>query len=273
MLRGGVCTFAGVVLSCAAFGQAPAAPPAFEVASVKLNTRGGGMVLRPQPGGRLTVENIPLRLLIQNAFDVRPFQISEGPGWIDSEHYDITAKAEGNPPPEQVMGPMLQALLRDRFQLRVHRETKELPVFTLVPARGGPKLQESTADCPDASALPAPGQRPPVPCGRVSLTMSPTGAWLEGRNAPRQRLVFTLSNILGRTVIDKTEFTGTFDIHLEVSLDEALSGFPGPLTRRPDDSAPSVFTALQEQLGLRLEAGRGPVEILAIDKVERPTGN
>ena len=93
-----------------------------------------------------------------------------------------------------------------------------------------------------------------------------------------QRLAFTLANILGRTVVDKTGFTGTFDIHLEVSLDEALSGLTGPggpgaPATRPDVTAPSIFTAFQEQLGIKLEAGRGPVEILAIDSVARPTGN
>jgi uncharacterized protein (TIGR03435 family) len=261
--------------------QDAASAPTFEVASVKLNTRGGGMVLRPQPGGRLAVENFPLRLLIQNAYDVRPFQISGGPGWLDSERYDITAKAEGNPSVNQMMGPMLQALLRDRFQLRVHRETRELPVFTVVPAKGGIKLQESSeGDCADASVPPAPvpGQRPPVPCGRVAFTMSPNGAWLEGRNVPMQRLAFTLANILGRTVIDKTAFTGTFDMHLEVSLDEALTGLtghggPGAPSTQPDVTAPSIFTAFQEQLGIKLEAGRGPVEILVIGNVARPTGN
>ena len=257
--------------------------PHFEVASIKRNVGGLGGGFNPLPGGRLTIENVPLRLLIQNAYDVFPFQVSAGPAWIDSDRYDMDAKADGNPSIPEMIGPMLAALLEDRFGLKVHRETKQLPVYTLAVAKGGLKLPESKAECwaeHDANGRPSP---PPVPgkpplasCGRVMGGLSPSGGHLEGKSASVGSLIFTLSHLLGRTIIDKTGFTGTFDMHLEFARDQALPGAPGgpaPGEFAADSSKPSIFTALQEQLGLKLESGKGPVEMLVIDHVEKPSEN
>jgi bla regulator protein blaR1 len=257
--------------------------PHFEVASIKRNVSGLGGGFNPLPGGRLTIENVPLRLLIQNAYDVFPFQVSAGPGWIDSDKWDVDAKADGNPSIPEMIGPMLVALLEDRFRLKVHRETKQLPVYILAVAKGGVKLSETKAKCweeHDAngrpSPPPAPGEPPLPPCGRVIGGLSPSGGHLEGRSASLGSLIFTLSHLLGRTIIDKTGFTGTFDMHLEFARDQALPGTPGgpaPGEFAPDVSKPSIFTALQEQLGLKLKSGKGPVEILVIDHVEKPSEN
>src|ERR1700722_2889194 len=257
--------------------------PHFEVASIKRNVSGLGVGFNPLPGGRLTIENVPLRLLIQNAYDVFPFQVSAGPGWIGSDRWDVDAKADGNLSTPEMIGPMLAALLEDRFRLKVHRETKQLPVYIMAVAKGGLKLPESKAECweeHDANGRPSP---PPVPgkpplasCGRVMGGLSPSGGHLEGKTASVGSLIFTLSHLLGRTIIDKTGFTGTFDMHLEFARDQALPGAPGgpaPGKFAADSSKPSIFTALQEQLGLKLESGRGPVEMLVIDHVEKPSEN
>lgn len=270
------------------WAQSAAVPkPHFEVASIKRNVSGSlGERFNPLPGGRLIIENVPLRLLIQNAYDVFPFQVSAGPGWIDSDRYDVDAKADGNPSIPEMIGPMLAGLLEDRFRLKVHRETKQSPVYTLTVAKGGLKLPESKAECwvehdvnGRPSPPPTPGDPPLPPCGRVMGRLSPSGALLEGRSASVGSLIFTLSHLLNRTIIDKTGFAGTFDIHLEFALDQALGGIgtPGGPSAPPEVAAnvskPSIFTALQEQLGLKLESDRGAVEILVIDHVEKPSEN
>jgi uncharacterized protein (TIGR03435 family) len=273
-----------VILPLTLRAQSAAVPkPQFEVASIKRNVSGLSAGFNPQPGGRLTIENVPLRLLIQNAYDVFPFQVSAGPAWIDSDRYDVDAKADGNPSIPEMIGPMLAAILEDRFKLKVHRETKQLPVYILTVAKGGLKLPAPKAKCGvehDVNGRPsppaAPGEPPLLPCGRVIGGISPSGARLEGRSASVGSLIFILSHLLSRTIIDKTGFTGTFDMHLEFARDQALPGAPvGPAPGEfaPDSSKPSIFTALQEQLGLKLESDKGPVEILVIDHVEKPSEN
>ncbi|MDR3701928.1 MAG: TIGR03435 family protein [Candidatus Sulfopaludibacter sp.] len=255
-------------------------PPEFEVASVKRNsnTPSGRMTFQASAGGRLTVENMPLRLLLQHAYGVRPFQISGGPAWMDSERYDIAAKAGGPVPEKQVVGPMLQALLQNRFGLKLHREMKESPLFNLTQASVGKLRTSKSAGCENALPLASSSGTPPLPCHQVVLWMSPTGVRLRGEQANTGQLAVTLASILGRAVIDQTNFAGTFDLDVEVSLDglDALMdalGVRSPTTQSPDNTAPSIFTALPQQLGLKLTAGRGPVELLVIDHVERPSEN
>jgi uncharacterized protein (TIGR03435 family) len=236
------------------------------------------------PGGHLIAEKAQLRYLIRIAYGLKPFEISGGPGWIDSAHYDIDAKAEGNPSGAQI-SLMTQALLADRFQFKAHRETKEIPIYELSVSKAGVKLQppkpgSCTMPDPNAPPLPpAPGQ--PTACGRVLMMMSPSGARMMGGNVLMPELIRVLSNVLGRTVVDRTGFAGSFDVHLEFTPDLALAGLPRPPAPAdtgtpatpPDPVGPSIFAALQEQLGLKLDSVRGPVEILVIDRVERPTGN
>jgi uncharacterized protein (TIGR03435 family) len=235
----------------------------FEVASIKPDSPGGVSTgdFRFLPGGRLSAQQVLLRFFIQNAYGLKPFQILGGPEWINSEGYDIEAKAEGNPSPEQ-MQRMMQTLLEDRFKLRAHRETKELPVYALTVAKGGLKLPE-----------PKEGSCGDTPCGRVMVRIARFGgAQIQGGKITMAELVRVLSNMMGRTVIDKTGFTGEFDVQLQFALDDAIAGLPKP-PGPPDEGALSVFVAVQEQLGLKLESTKGPVEVLVIDHVERPSGN
>ena len=235
----------------------------FEVASIKPNASGDNRVMIGiQPGGRFTATGVTLKMLISQAYDVREFQIVNAPGWAETEHYDINAKAEGageRITPDQLR-PMLRALIEERFQLKTHNETKEMPLYALKVGKSGPKLTASTGE-----------QGPMVRMGRGQLT---------AKKVPMSMLVQQLARQLGRKVIDQTELKGDFDFTLEWAPDLGQGGggpFGGPPSPdalpSADSSGPSVFTALQEQLGLRLESQKGPVEILAIDKVEKPSEN
>ena len=283
----------GMMNAPAIQAQTPTAiTPRFEVASIKPTSQQGPDVqglgdVHILPGGRLVAEKVLLRYFIQNAYGVKPFQISGGPAWISSAHYDINAKAEGSPNNSQ-MRLMMQALLEDRFKLKLHRETKELPVYELTVARSGvklPKPKQGSCISPDPNAPPlpfAPGQ--PIPCGRVLVTLQPSGARMHGGGVSMTELIRVFSNVLGRTVVDKTGFTGTFDAHLEFTPDESLSGMPWPppgsaapgdpaRPAPPPDLHGNIFAALQEQLGLKLESAKGPVDVIVIDSAEKPSAN
>jgi len=274
--------FVVLVIPCVvrAQGQNERLPSNFDVASVKRNssTPSGRMTFQASAGGRLTAENMPLRLLIQRAYDVRPFQISDGPSWIDTERYDIVATADAVVPEKHVVGPMLRALLEDRFRLKLHRETRELPVLNLTQKSSGKLMTSKTVDCADAGPTVSPAGSSTLPCHEVVLSISPTGARLRGEQASTGQLAITLANILGRPVIDRTAFGEQFDLDVEVSLD-GLDGIMDVLGIRSaaapasDNMIPSVLTALPEQLGLKLTAGKGPVEVLVIEHVRRPSEN
>jgi len=273
---------AGGLLSLIAVWSSPgqSAPRAeFEVASVKPNLSGERRIMfRPMLGGRFVAENATVRILIQLAYGVQPFQISGGPAWLDTDHYDIEAKAPSNINFD-LMPPYLESLLEDRFQLKIHRETKELPIYALVVAKGGSKLQEAKAgNCfvPDPAKpapLPEPGKVLPTPCGGFFVTQNT----MNGASIKLATVGQNLSNRLGRPVVDKTGLTGTYDIHLEWTPDPGLGGGPGPggppVPESSDSSGPSIFTAIQEQLGLRLDSQKGPVETIVIDHVEKASEN
>jgi len=262
----------GIVLMVAvglALPQAETARPKFEVASVKPNTgTGPGMTIRPSPNGRLDVEDITARQLIRIAYGLLDSQISGGPGWIDSDHFDLSAKAENSVTFEE-MRPMLQSLLADRFGLVVQRKPKELPVFTLVVAKGGIKFAQSKPESCIAPRphTPLPDGKPPVFCGSIQMRRGQ----LDATGITMTQLVKVLTDFgnLGRPVVNTTDLSGTFDIHLQFTPYEAVAEPAPPV----DASVPSIFTALQEQLGLKLESSKEPVEVLVIDKVERPRGN
>lgn len=251
--------------------QADAKAAVFEVASVKPNTSGGGsMSMGWQPGGGFRAVNSPLRLLIQTAFDVRDSELVGAPDWISSERFDVTAKAAAELT-RDTRSLALQALLRERFKLTAHRDTREVPVYLLVLARSdgrlGPGLRQSQIDCsPQARAA-----RPPtVGAGAggpgASAVSRPecgsfgAGSTLTAGGVTLAQLSASLSRQADRPVLDRTGLTGFFDVDLKWSNQAKAT-----------DDGPSFFTAVQEQLGLRLEAGRGPQEILVIDSVERPT--
>jgi uncharacterized protein (TIGR03435 family) len=245
----------------------------FEVASVKLNTTCGGRVgaLRPTPG-RLSITCYKLSTLViaaystyADSFDpgrIRP-KVSGGPAWVGTDFYDITATASGATP-MQMAGPMLQRLLEERFQLKVHRDQKEGDAYVLRVAEGGPKLKEWV----EGSCLPFdPFHGPEKPTDGETPRCNLTGRRGQGNNMVVEShgmnlgfLTTLLSSIVREDVINGTGLTGLYDFHAEFATD--INNMDGV----------SVFAAMQK-LGLKLEPGKGPFETLVIDRVERPTEN
>src|SRR5271157_5128338 len=283
------------------FGQS-GAHPSFEVASIKRNTfdrvesARHAMGVGYQPGGRLTAQNASLMLLIQFAYADRanpmsghwlPLPVSQvagGPAWMRTEGYDIDAKPKGDTDERQTWL-MLQTLLADRFRLGLHRETRDLPIYDLTVAKSGPKLPPAKeTGCvsfpPGTMPRYVPGK---VDCGYVSGPFAEFTAGLlhmRGRKVHVADLVRELASVLGRPVLDKTEFTGEFGLDLSFTPDAALEGllgFGGPgdagggRRLKTDPSLPNVFAALEEQLGLKLAPAKGPVEVLVVDHAERPS--
>jgi uncharacterized protein (TIGR03435 family) len=303
--------------------------PSFDVTSVKptppsqFGFRGGG----PR-GNRFTMTGT-LRMMLQFAY--RPLnsqpgvpapplmnsQIIGGPGWMDSDLYDIQATAETNTGtiPQDQMQLMLQSLLEDRFQLKAHLETRELPIYNLVVGKDGPKIKLSEDQTPVIAPSgpprggpaiatergagprgePGPGQRGfsfdargPVPRGAFFFMPSPSGLTLTASAMPVSILVNVLSGQVGRPVIDKTDLKGLYDFKLTYSpegltspfgggpLGGGLAGGPGPAagpqTTLASDPAASLFTAIQE-LGLRLESTKSPIDVLVIESVQKPEEN
>ncbi len=223
-------------------------PTSFDVVSIKPNQTGGeARRAGPSPGGMFTAINVSLRLLISRAFGVAEFQVVRGPGWVDSEKYDIPAKADT--PLEMTreeMRPCLQALLAGRFQLKFHRETKEGSVYSLVVGRNGSKLREHSG------------------AGTSSIGVSSGNgkADITGTKVSMARLAEYLSGQEGRPVVDNTRLGGEYDFRVEWATEETIGS-----------SEPSLFTALQELLGLKVDAIRGPVEMIVIDSAERASAN
>jgi bla regulator protein blaR1 len=255
----------------------------FEVASVKPNHSGDGPNrLALQPGGRITAENMALRNLVRFAFQLQDFQLVGGPDWIAKERFDVVAKAEHDivPTPPGTTGPgqlMLRSLLADRFKLAIHQEKRELPVYALVVARSdgrlGPQLQRSAVDC-QAIVTAQLGRGGPAPMvnGRPQCGMRNAPGNLIGGGFPLSQLVTALSQFAQRTVVDRTGLTGNFDVELHWTPEQLLTPPPGAPPLPPvDPNGPSLFTAVQEQLGLKLESTKDSVEVLVIDHVEHPT--
>ncbi len=264
--------------------SAPANTPKFEVASIRacqdpLND--GGPHSSP---GRLATDCAQLLNLIGNSYttfadghlnlNAEPTPITGGPPWIHSASYEINAKAEGNQTVAMMMGPMLQALFEDRFQLKIHRQTTEGPVYFLTVARGGPKLHPTEGSCMPYFGYP----KPPLPtgqkyCERMISGIKPS---VQADGATLDEFSKTLRLVIDRPVIDKTGITGRFDIRLEFLREgtglEAIQ-LSGPSPASDPRGVPSIFTAIQEQLGLKLESGRGPVDMLVIDHIEKPSEN
>jgi len=254
--------------------QSPPSRPTFEVASIKRNTSVSDAARVNAQVGRLTVTNNPLRNIIRNAWGLQAFQIVGGPDWINNDRWDIVAKAEGNPQGPQMLA-MVQNLLADRFKLVVHRETRDMPIYALVLAKPdrtlGPKLHASSIDCQkEMTAAIARGGGAPPRDGKVLCGIRTVNGHLEMNAVPMTNFARNISPIAGRSVVDKTGLTGGFDGELTWTPDASL-GTPQDDGPPPANDGPSLFTAIQEQLGLKLDARRGPVEVLVIDSVERPT--
>jgi uncharacterized protein (TIGR03435 family) len=237
-----------------------AQPTSFEVASIRPSQPGtrGGYVNLPPPGREFTTKNVPLSTLIQVAYHIQDYQLSGGPGWMASDPFDIAAKADHDVTREELRR-MIQALLADRFKLTIRRETKELPVYDLVVAKSGSKLPESTE-------------------GDGGFRWG--GGRINGRMVSMTDFVEVLSASLGRPVFDRTALTARYDIKLQWTpahfVQEGPGGKnePGEKERSPiDPDGPSIFTAIQEQLGLKLESRKGPVETIVVERAEKPTEN
>ncbi len=264
--------------------------PSFEVASIKPAKSGSqGMFIRIQPGGRFSANGITMKSLMQEAYGVKEAQIAEAPPWFDSERFDIQAK------PDELLGAeidklspeqrkdkimqMLQALFVDRLKLKLGHESRDLSVYELVVAKNGPKFHESTFKPPEK----LPASPPPPTKGRTPGQ----GIWMTGRGnltvtyGGLDMFATVLSRIVGRIVLDKTGLTGKYDFKLQWTPDEsqgpALPGGPpnGPngAPPPPESSGPSLFTAIQEQLGLKLQSEKAPVDVLVIEHVEKPSEN
>ena len=243
-----------------------AAPVGFEVASIRRNRTSDPARARLEPGGRFTAVNAPVIQIIRQAYGLRPFQVLNAPDWTTSERYDILAKApEGVPFGMERIAPFLQALLRDRFAFSARTEMHEMPIYELVASRPdrkpGPRLEPSAVDC--TVAMPARDPNSPTPDQPPCAQLGLNNRRYEMRGYPMSRFAQMLGGALDRLVVDKTGLAGAWNIELDFTPDAAASPAPG--------DPPSIFTALQEQLGMRLEPGRGPVEMLVIVRIERPT--
>jgi uncharacterized protein (TIGR03435 family) len=236
----------------------------FEVASIKPAAPDArGMGIETQPGGRVNMKNVTPALLISMAWDVRDFQLTNVPAWMNTEHFDIVAKPETEIPrtPEGRKQLMLavQQLLHDRFGLVLHKEQREMPIYALVVAKNGPKL---TAAAPETQP-----------------TLMGSRGKIEAKNNKMADFARILSDTLGRTVVDKTGLATAWDFTLTWTPDmgerRGMKGTPQAAPQEVPEVAdgPSIFTAIQEQLGLKLESQKGPVDVLVIDHAERPSEN
>lgn len=248
----------------------------FDVASIKPNASNDihRIGIQIQPGGRFAATGVPLRVLISMAYNVRDFQILNAPSWTADQRYDINAKSEtaGDQTSMEQIRPMLKALLAERCGLKLREETRELPVYTLVEAKGGHKLKKSEE-----------------PAQRTNRQLRFGRGQINAKGVPMNLLVQQIAQQLGRTVIDKTGIEGNYDIELnwtpELGQGAVFAGGPGPAPAggpgggpgsalpAADSSGPTLFTALQEQLGLKLESTKGPVPVLVIESIEKPTEN
>ncbi len=300
-----------VLTSTAGFGQA-GAPPAFDVASVKpAPPPTDGRIMRRLGGdpGMVNYSNVTLKMMIARAYDVKDYQVS-GPDWLESEGYDVVAKVPPGTPKEQIPQ-MLQTLLAERFKLALHRETKTLPMYALVVGKNGSKLKEAEPEAPGdgagGPAAPTGGSGPAYaavggrgktlsgpggPTGNINMNFGPKGRQMSGKMTMAQ-LANALGNLTGKPVTDLTEMKGVYEVELNWMPDDREQGGMGlgkmaamgapppagagdasPHANEASDSGPSIFAALQEKLGLKLDPRKGPVEILVIDRAEKvPTEN
>ncbi len=251
-----------LMLAATVVAQAPASAPTFEVATIKpvAPDEKAGRYIIMQGSNRFVAKNYTLKLMIAAAYDLSPKVISGGPPWIESDHFDILAVTPGTDRPthdEQMA--MLSTLLAERFKLSFHREEKELSIYALETAKGGPKLKESTAPTSDPAQL-------------IS-TVYPGRTHLPARNASMSDFTSLLQRaLLDRPVVDRTGLTGKYDFDLDWAPDETQFG--GEIPAAPGDApSPPFFTAIEQQLGLRIEATRGTVHALVIDSAQSPTPN
>jgi uncharacterized protein (TIGR03435 family) len=234
--------------------RAQEARPRFEVASVKRNLSGSGSAVNGMiRGDRFTSTNVSLTQLIRAAYNVQEFQIAEQPGWFDTDRFDVEAKMERPVTRPDEWQPMLQSLLAERFKLGFHRENRQMTTYELVVAKNGPKLSAAdVSKCDPANAACA------------GFNASPTQ--IVGTGVSMAQLAGRLARSIGRIVTDKTGLNGAYDFKVEWPNED-------PFTSPGASASAGIFSALQEQLGLKLESARAPVEVLVIDSAQKPTEN
>jgi len=243
------------MIAVLAMASACLAQTEFEVASVKPNTSlSTDSNFNRMPGGGISAINVTLRDLITFAYDIRDYQLSGGPNWLGKDRYDLVAKSNHDDPagPQapfeeafRLIRLKMRALLADRFKLAIHTETREMPVYALVIAKNGPQLEESKSQ-----DLTIHGQTGHLVCKKISMKAFAERA---------------LSNRMGRTVVDKTGLSGEFDFEVKYLEDRGAAS--------SDASGPDFLTAMQEQLGLKLEPQKGPVEVTVVDRAEKASAN
>ena len=252
---------AALIISARGFAQSPD-PDSFEVATIKpvAPDAKAGRFITMQGTHRFVGQQYTLKLLIAAAWNLNVKTISGGPGWMESDTWDIQAvtPGEARPTRDRQMA-MLRNLLTDRFKLTFHRERREFSIYELQIAKGGPKLKASASPPDDPAAL-------------IS-TVYPQRMQLPARNATMSDLASLMQRaMLDRPVVDRTGLTGKYDFDLTWAPDETQFGGDVPVAS-VDAPDPPLFLALQQQLGLKLEPARGPVEALIVDRVERPSAN
>jgi uncharacterized protein (TIGR03435 family) len=255
--------------------------PSFEVASIKPTNEPGMGIIGGSPG-TYTATRITVEFLIMTAYNVEPFRISGEPKWAQSQRFDVQAKADDAMAAKmKAMTPeerfaqtrlMLQSLLADRFKLLAHRTTTDSSVLSLIVSKPG-KLPVSDCTPPSSPEPPVlrPGKWPEAPCGRFIRNWG----HIEGKHRSVTLLVDSLSFFTGKTVVDNTGLTGLYDISLDwtPAPGEAPPAPPGGAFPQPDPNGPSLQAALEDQLGLKLESAKGPVDTIVIDRLEQPTPN
>lgn len=245
-----------------AAGSVPETSAAFDVAVIHPNpgdTTGRSHIWSSASDGNFKAQNVSAMELIRYAFGMPETRISGGPGWMRSAKFDLEAKSDpamdsrlrglDSASARELKQHMLQSLLADRFTLKAHQETRELPIYTLVVAKGGPRFQPSQINGTTISS------------GNANITVT-------GSDHTVALLAEQLSRTLGRVVVDKTGLDGRYDLTLKWATDDGAS-----TAGSSADAGPSIFTAIQEQLGLKLESGKGPVPILVVDHLEKPSEN
>jgi uncharacterized protein (TIGR03435 family) len=257
--------FLAALLLAAGFFAAPAPaqnqvsglPKPFDVAAIKPNKSGSNTTSMGTSHGRLTASNVTARTLILKAFQLREVQLSGGPGWINTERFDLSAKTADQSISDDDLWLSLQPLLIGRFHLKFHRETKQDSVLSLTASKVKPALAPHT----DTQA---PSMRTSNNGGKTSM---------DARNISMAQFAFTLAGFTSHVVVDNTRLNGGFDFKLEWAQDRPEESTLSNIEESLGITGPSIYTALQEQLGLKLQRATGPVEKLVVDAIDRPTAN
>jgi uncharacterized protein (TIGR03435 family) len=259
----------------------------YEVATILPSKPGGnGVGLLPSPDG-LIARNATLQMLVTAAYGVEKYQVSGGPSWFTSDVYDIDAKMESSVADAlqkltatertKARRQMLQKLLADRFSLTVRHETSELPIYSLVVTKNGPKIKQATPGDSYANGL-RDRNGNIRGAGATFIGVKAGALTLTGQSVPIANLVDLLARYVDRPIVDKTGLAGNYDFYLQFTMNQgALQASGSDASSRDsaptDTNAPYLLAAVQEQLGLKLESGRGPAETIVIDHVERPSSN